>query len=121
MPAIPHPVLMLISTQRTEVKELEQGSFVVCHQEGRQDKPLPTRDMEERKKKWFCSFDYSSQPILLVTLALLGWDVLLVLLSLGSSPGLVLRSLLPQSQRTGLTYQDRTRGAKTFFCHYCGI
>lgn len=50
MPAIPHPVLMLIPTQRTEVKELEQGSFVVCHQEGRQDKPLPTRDMEERKK-----------------------------------------------------------------------
>lgn len=116
---------MLIPTQRTEVKESEQGPSVVCRQEGRQDKPLPTRDMEEREKNWPYSFDCSSQPILLVTLALLGWDVLLVLLSLGfgsirtwysdhCSPTLENRML-------GLAYQDRPRGAKTFSCDYYGI
>lgn len=119
MPSTPHPVLMLIPTQRTEVKELEQGPSVVCRQEGRQDKPLPTRDMEEREKNRPCSFDCSSQPVLLVTLALLGWDVLLVLLSLGfgSSPYLVLRSLLPhlREQDAGTRLSGQAKGCKDVF------
>lgn len=118
MPCIPHPILMLISTQNWS--EGVRTRLFCSVPTGGETGQISAYSWHGKKKiKWPCSFDCFSQPMLLVTLALLGWDVLLVLLSLGfgSSPDVVLRSLLPQPQRTGCldSLIRTTKGCKDVF------